>query len=167
MSRGTAQKRKRSWTLTRKKPRTHRGLLFEELEHRLLLASDWQNPCNPLDVNDDGVVTPRDVLVLINRINSVGAGLLPVPSPAGSPPPFYDTTGGDQQLLPLDVLVVISAINGISSDAFIRFDGGLLRDTAAGGTTNSDGNTSDARVLGEMRASPPFSVRTFGLPAAR
>src|SRR5688500_5735708 len=78
----------------------------EALEQRLVMASIWQNPCNPLDVTNDQFVTPIDALVQINRLNSVGSGDLPNPPPAGDPPPYYDPSG-DEKLVPLDVLLVI------------------------------------------------------------
>ena len=30
----------------------------------------WQNPVDPLDVNNDGRVTPRDVLIIISVLNA-------------------------------------------------------------------------------------------------
>ena len=47
----------------------HCQLLFENLERRLLLAADWQNAFNRLDVSDNGLVTPLDALVIINELN--------------------------------------------------------------------------------------------------
>ena len=44
-------------------------LRLERLERRDLLASDWTNPLNPLDVNVSGEVTPLDVLLIVNDIN--------------------------------------------------------------------------------------------------
>jgi hypothetical protein len=70
----------------------------------------WQNQPNNLDVNDDGRVSPIDVLQVVNRLNSSGAGPLPVPTPAFGPPPFYDVNG-DGNISPADALVVINAIN--------------------------------------------------------
>ena len=39
----------------------------------------WQNPRNPLDVDDDGIVIPLDVLLLINDINAWQTRVLPIP----------------------------------------------------------------------------------------
>ena len=67
---------------------------LEPLAARRLLAGDWQNPFNRADVNDDGVVSPVDALFVINRINRVGAGPLPIPPPdPGGPPPWYSSNG--------------------------------------------------------------------------
>ena len=47
--------------------------MFEQLEQRLLMNSDWRNPTRPLDVNNDMYVSPLDALVVINSLNSRGA----------------------------------------------------------------------------------------------
>ena len=66
------------------------------------------NPVNALDTTGDGVVSPRDVLVVIDALNHGGevnldAGLL-----------FLDVTG-DEILSPRDVLVVINYLNSRDS----------------------------------------------------
>ncbi|MCY2995842.1 MAG: dockerin type I domain-containing protein, partial [Planctomycetota bacterium] len=74
----------------------------------------WNHSFQPCDVNGDGVVTPLDVLVIINYINAhpdvVG---LPNPPDAVMPPPYYDVNA-DGVCTPLDVLVVINYINAHS-----------------------------------------------------
>lgn len=69
----------------------------------------WQNPELPLDVTGDGEIVPRDVLLIINYINSEGSGPLPSPGP-DRPPPYFDTSG-DGQISPRDALLVINHIN--------------------------------------------------------
>ena len=104
------------------RPAQDRG--FETLESRNLLAIDgalWQNPYVSEDVNGDFLVTPADVLKLIDAINRGGTGTLDVSaSPAlvrGSSDSlsfgkaqYLDVTG-DGQLLPNDLLVVIDKVN--------------------------------------------------------
>ncbi|MHB9078473.1 MAG: FG-GAP-like repeat-containing protein [Pirellulaceae bacterium] len=68
----------------------------------------WWNGRNPLDVNDDDHVSPLDALLIINYLNSVGSG--PVPSPAPSAPPFFDSSR-DNFVSPLDALLVINDLN--------------------------------------------------------
>lgn len=68
----------------------------------------WQNPVNVLDVDDDTMIGPNDVLVVINAINRTEDGQLP--TRITSIPPFYDVNGNGL-LEPLDALVVINAIN--------------------------------------------------------
>ena len=82
---------------------------LETLERRQLLAAIWHNEFNPVDVNDDGFVTPLDPLTTINRINSVGAGELMEPRDS-PPPPFYDVNR-DGAISPIDVLININEIN--------------------------------------------------------
>jgi hypothetical protein len=71
----------------------------------------WQNPVYRWDINDDGVVTPLDVLSAINELNRNGPRQLPVPpQPPLAPPPYYDVSG-DNWLAPLDALLVINYLN--------------------------------------------------------
>jgi len=74
----------------------------------------WQNAVHRCDVNDDGLITPLDVLVAINAINDGGARELPVPQPPQGPPPYFDVSG-DDWLTALDVLLVINYINAHGS----------------------------------------------------
>jgi len=71
----------------------------------------WCNPAQAEDVNGDEVVTPLDVLILINRLNASGGGDLPVPPPfPDNPPPYWDVDG-DDKLTASDALAVINFIN--------------------------------------------------------
>ncbi|MCA9219106.1 MAG: hypothetical protein KDA71_02200, partial [Planctomycetales bacterium] len=47
--------------------------LFETLEDRRMLASDFQNPRNRHDVNADRQVSPIDALLVINQLNATGS----------------------------------------------------------------------------------------------
>lgn len=71
----------------------------------------WRNASSPLDVDNNGVIAPLDVLIVINRLNSAGTGPLPAPAASLSPPPFYDTSG-DNLVTALDALLVINYLNG-------------------------------------------------------
>ena len=93
----------------KRKKRPSANLSYERLESRLLLSSDWQNATNPRDVDSSGLVTPLDVLLVINKINAGQTGLLPIRQP-GSQEPLYDVNG-DRMLTALDALIVINAIN--------------------------------------------------------
>jgi hypothetical protein len=74
----------------------------------LVVVSVYQNPRSRYDVDDDGSVSPLDVLVLVNLLNSTGVSL-PVDGLPG-PPPYVDVNG-DASVDPLDVLDVINFIN--------------------------------------------------------
>jgi len=73
----------------------------------LVVVSVYQNPRNRFDVDDDGTVSPLDVLVLINLLNQ--APSLPVDGLPG--PPAYVDVNADNRVDPLDVLNVINHIN--------------------------------------------------------
>jgi hypothetical protein len=65
------------------------------------------NPTNAMDVDGDGLVTPLDVLTLVNTINTRGVGPIP------TPPEFlgYLDVNANGQIDPLDVLRVINVLN--------------------------------------------------------
>lgn len=87
------------------------------------VASAWQNPRNRFDVNDDGLVTSNDVLRIINKLNTEGAGEL---GQFDGNPPFVDVNG-DFQVTSNDVLQVINEINRRASSGegeFARPTGG-------------------------------------------
>jgi len=75
-------------------------------------GSAWQNAAMPLDVNNDGMLSPLDALVGINRLNAAEDRTLPAQrSSTNSSDPFPDTNG-DGYLSPLDVMLVINGLNG-------------------------------------------------------
>jgi hypothetical protein len=84
----------------------------------------WQNPGtsiprNELDVNNDGQITPQDVLLVINAINRGDGGLLPLPTSLVTPPPFLDANG-DGFLTANDALLIINYLN---SSVFVGGEG--------------------------------------------
>lgn len=129
--------------------RRSQRLFMEQLESRQLLASVWQNPMNPGDINNDGLVTPADVLSMINEINNpqiVGAnGQLPETGSQG--PPFLDPTG-DCLLVPTDVLNVINRINQDDQPPEISIS--LAEDTGPLGETNDDLISSNPAIVGSV-----------------
>jgi hypothetical protein len=70
-----------------------------------------QNPANPYDVDNDGSVTPLDVLVVVNLLNSRGPSI-PVTQISSSPP--FVNVNGDLHADPLDVLTLVNFINARS-----------------------------------------------------
>ncbi len=85
---------------------------IERLESRHLMAGDWQNASLMRDVDNSSLVTPLDVLLLINNLNTDGSRELPSRS-QHTGVPFYDVNG-DNFVTPLDALIVINAINNFS-----------------------------------------------------
>ena len=75
------------------------------------VVESWQNQHNRFDVNSDGLVSPADVLAVINELNRNGARLLPTRYLG---PHFFDVNG-DGYISPQDVLVLINWINSHQS----------------------------------------------------
>lgn len=77
----------------------------------------FQNPLNSLDTNHDNRVSPLDALIIINRLNTSGAGVLSTPtSVAGVTVFFYIDTSGDQFVAPVDVIRIVNFLNDPASD---------------------------------------------------
>jgi CSLREA domain-containing protein len=78
---------------------------------RLRNGNAWQNPLFALDVDRDDRLSPLDVLVLVNTLNTEGARSLGDPAQTSVLPVSYFDVDGDSSVSPLDVLMVINAIN--------------------------------------------------------
>lgn len=99
---------------------------FQALQNILVATAEdrplWQNANNPLDVNNDGLVTGvGDVLSCINEINRPQVRdvqfALPLPMPPIQQEFFYDINGDGLVTGVGDVLPVINHINGVPTDA--------------------------------------------------
>lgn len=97
---------------------TDQGGLSAETGFTIHIAPDpdpWQNPGpdsnDRLDVNDDGVVDPTDVLIVINFINQHGARQLLRPSTPSEVEHLYIDVNGDNQCTPQDVLDLVNYLN--------------------------------------------------------
>ncbi len=80
---------------------------------------DWQNPLLPLDVNADNIISPGDLLILINELNhpdylGPDLRLVDAKSVPEFPLTFFDTNG-DGYAAPNDVLRGINYLNSLSS----------------------------------------------------
>ncbi len=94
-------------------------------------GSDWQNPILRWDVNNDGYVSPINVLLVINYVNAhPDFPPLPVPRPAGDP--FYDVNG-DGIAGPADVVAVINRINDLNAQSGGEGEGEVLAAPLAAG----------------------------------
>jgi Dockerin type I domain len=71
----------------------------------------WRNRKNDLDVDNDGSVSPLDVLVVTNEINANGTRKLDAVGPKKAPFYYYDANG-DGSISPLDILTIVNFING-------------------------------------------------------
>ncbi len=79
----------------------------------------WMNPRARRDTNDDGIISPIDVLVVVNELNerdvSDPSGLLPAARHADVMR-YYDVNG-DGYAAPLDVLQIVNYLNAMALDA--------------------------------------------------
>ena len=128
---------------------------IERLESRHLMAGDWQNVSLIRDVDNSSLVTPLDVLLLINNLNADGSRELPPRQQHGGDP-FYDVNG-DNFLTPLDVLIVINAINSFG-DRQQTVVGGLAPDSDpnSNGVVLSGNVTIRGQTLGSSLVTVSF-----------
>ena len=89
------------------------GFVVPDIGAFELGAAAWHNPTEPLDVNDDGVVSPLDALLVINKLNAEGAGALD--APVGAVDWFVDVNA-DGRLSPIDALLIINRLNAEAAE---------------------------------------------------
>lgn len=110
-----------------KQPRRRRPHV-ERLELRRVLAADWRNSVDSLDVDRDQFIAPLDALLVINELNGPGSGPLPTVKPDSAP--FLDSNG-DQFLSPVDALLVINYLNeGEGPQRRLQEGESLVRETS-------------------------------------
>jgi hypothetical protein len=68
----------------------------------------WSNPANAMDVDGNGLVEPRDLLLVIDALNRYGAGSLITRTIASS---HYLDVNGEDDLTPRDALLIIDHLN--------------------------------------------------------
>jgi len=89
----------------------------------------YHNDYMPADVDRDGVVSPLDPLIIINYINSNGAGEIQSPGEGESPGDL--DVDGDGRVSPLDILIVINTLNQGANGEGERVEGGVRKPVAA------------------------------------
>jgi hypothetical protein len=122
-------------------------------------GAPWQNPSNPLDVTNNGIVSAEDALQIINYINRSSTANLKLPNPyvpSFAPRPvgneaFYDVSG-DEYATALDALLVINFLNHQSSGG----EGEAGRYDGVGSATNTD------RALDDLVGTFPRPASTTG-----
>lgn len=115
-----------------------------------MLASDWQNPGQRLDVNNDLSVTALDALMIINRLPIYPDGQLPDRATSVDRR-FLDPTG-ESKITALDALQIINALGRSTPLVSLR----LLTDTAPGSATNDDLLTSIVTIEGAVQSASPI-----------
>jgi hypothetical protein len=88
--------------------------------------SPWRN-AEPFDVNNDGFVSPVDVLQIINDLNSHGARQLT----DEATPPFLDVNG-DFNVTSQDILLIINQLNAASPQGEAPAEPSLNQDNDSG-----------------------------------
>ena len=135
-------------------------------------GSLWQNPANALDVDDDGVIAPRDVLWIGHDLYYNASRKLPAPTvPPNAPAPYLDTNG-DGYVSPVDALLVVRHL--VSSLGVAAADEVRAAPSAAptagnqdmaGGTVGGDGCV-EGEALGADGGSPAADGSAWRRPAA-
>ncbi|MFL2869337.1 MAG: choice-of-anchor L domain-containing protein [Pirellulaceae bacterium] len=82
-------------------------------------GNPWVNPFEPTDVNRDGHITPIDALMIINHLDKIGGGPLPVPPTDEFNPEEdgYLDVSDDGHVSPIDALHVINKLNEIFAES--------------------------------------------------
>ena len=128
------------------------------------LSPPYRNPRLQWDVNGDGIISALDALIVINHLNSNGAGPLPAPSPTAAR--LYIDVNGDAQVSPLDALNVINYlnINGVTSAAHIHSIGADQDRaiSAAAGSAAGLQVRSAEQAIGETSAVKPYALPLLG-----
>jgi hypothetical protein len=114
-------------------------------------APPWQNKNWALDVNNDGELTPLDVLTVINALNRMGVAPLDRLPPPGSS--IFVDVNGDRILTPLDALILINAINRQGRGSSEGGSGGT------GGQNGSGGGVGEGEGQG---TTPPAEQQVEG-----
>jgi subtilisin family serine protease/subtilisin-like proprotein convertase family protein len=97
----------------------------------------WHNLSNGEDVNNDGYISPIDALLVINRINTNGAGGIVGASATATSTYYYDVVP-DNQINPADALAVINFLNAhrVSTANALSMTPALAAEGEAGSALN-------------------------------
>lgn len=109
-------------------------------------SNSQQNPRNPLDVDNDGMVTPRDALLLVNYLNQFGPQFLDPNLGSGEgplDPGQYIDVNNDGAITPIDVLIIINYLNSPSKGRL----GGEGEGLAADQSVQAASDPTDSRIL--------------------
>ncbi|MCA9160247.1 MAG: hypothetical protein KDA72_18070, partial [Planctomycetales bacterium] len=107
----------------RQRSSSGRRLRLESLEARRLLAADLSANHNYFiaeDVNMDFVVSPMDVLLVINALNQGGARSFGEGESGDRLTALLDVNG-DKMLTPMDALTIINRLNGEGEDPAVPY----------------------------------------------
>jgi len=74
----------------------------------------FTNPLNRFDVDRSGAIQPLDALQVLNSMRRSGIGTVTLPTNDGEVSIFYPDVNGDNELVPLDALLILTAIARIN-----------------------------------------------------
>ncbi len=125
-------------------------------------GNPWQNYPLVYDAANDYMVTPLDVLVIINCINAYGAGPLPRTPAVPGANPIYVDIDGNREFTSLDALPVINYLDRLSPPSG---EGESARNGSA--ATWGDSQPAWQTDTGDLRvAEPGLVVGECGCPVA-
>lgn len=126
--------------------RYRRVRFFEPLETRALLSVDlmltnspWQNPADPVDVNNDGEFSAIDILVVLNHIEVHSEGSV---SEDDYGAPLFPDVNGDLNVTPIDALLQMNYLNALEAGLP---NPGLSASSMPGSSSSSASSSSSSR----------------------
>jgi hypothetical protein len=150
----------RTVTLVAGVPATNVDFSFE------YMSSNWQNPDNRFDADDNNAINAIDALVIINELNRGGDSDL---SKRGDITPYVDVSG-DGYLTAIDALQVINYLNsrggasgeGDSSSGNSNFGNSGSGSSGSGSASGTGGGTAEGEAA--VLDNPQSTVRRYALP---
>jgi hypothetical protein len=133
------------------------------------VANVWHNPSHPLNVNNDGFISPLDALIVINWLNTMG-GASPLPTTGNTEQNMFIDVNNDGYASPLDALLVINHLNFYGSGPVAgsgegeALAGEAVWGTMHGGATDGDAPatvTEEGGPEGEERLAPPRTAAEY------
>jgi hypothetical protein len=118
-----------------------------------------------MDVDGDGVLSPRDPLRIINHINRFGPHPLgPAPdSDDGQAAGDYLDVNGDGDVSPIDILIVINKLNQQSGGTPPPASGGGGPSGGDAEGQNGGAGAGQGEGEGEDPSDPPMELKTHAL----
>jgi hypothetical protein len=128
--------------------------------HLLAGQNEYHNATNPVNVNNDGHISPLDALIVINWLNANGLGA-PLLAGGNTAQDAFVDVNNDGICSPLDALIVINYLNANPpGSAAFTAEG---ETPAAGDVGRSEATFSgiDGTAEGEERLSPPRTAAEY------
>jgi hypothetical protein len=113
----------------------------------------FHNQVSPTDVDNDGVTSPIDALIIINSLNHQGPRDLIDPIPYETERPRFYDVNGDGRITPIDALIIINRLNkGGDGSAESGASGGSA--TGGEGEGGDDPSATAGEPMGPIPAIP-------------